>query len=175
MQSENEKSFEGRFAYPNNVNSIMSMFNMTQHYNDSLVVYSSFYKRSLDELIASDYYNTMKINEWVPRVSGVITFLSALCMLTMAWKRRETLFHRLILGMSLHRLINGAFCMYGTSAIPKSAREEALNAFGTTTTCTVQGFFLYTSGNTAFMYYSFLSVYSYVNVLNNFDKKNMCG
>ena len=35
---------------------------------------------------------------WYPRVAGAITFLSALCMLCMAWKRRNLLFHRLVLG-----------------------------------------------------------------------------
>ena len=40
----------------------------------------------------------MKANEWVPRITGVVTFLSSLCMLWMAWKRRDRLFHRLVLG-----------------------------------------------------------------------------
>ena len=38
------------------------------------------------------------LNAWVPRVGGVITCLCALCMLVMAWKRRNGLFHRLVLG-----------------------------------------------------------------------------
>ena len=40
----------------------------------------------------------MKANEWVPRIGGVVTFLSSICMLWMAWKRRDRLFHRLVLG-----------------------------------------------------------------------------
>jgi len=35
---------------------------------------------------------------WYPRATGLVTFLSALCMLRMAWKRRNLLFHRLVLG-----------------------------------------------------------------------------
>ena len=40
----------------------------------------------------------MKVTEWLPRIGGGITFLSSLCMLWMAWKRRDRLFHRLVLG-----------------------------------------------------------------------------
>ena len=40
----------------------------------------------------------LETNEWVPRIAGVISVVSALCMLIMAWKRRDRLFHRLILG-----------------------------------------------------------------------------
>mmetsp|Transcript_33042 Transcript_33042/g.36985 ORF Transcript_33042/g.36985 Transcript_33042/m.36985 type:complete len:360 (+) Transcript_33042:446-1525(+) len=74
--------------------------------------------------------------------------------------------------MSLHMLVQGAFRMYGTYAIPISttSSDEALNASGTTTTCTVQGFVLYVCTTTSFFYYSALPVYSYVNVMNNFDK-----
>jgi len=39
-----------------------------------------------------------KANDWVPRIGGVITFISSLCMMWMAWNRRDRLFHRLILG-----------------------------------------------------------------------------
>ena len=39
-----------------------------------------------------------KADEWVPRIAGVITLISSLCMIWMAWSRRRRLFHRLILG-----------------------------------------------------------------------------
>ena len=41
--------------------------------------------------------NTTLAN-WYPRVAGVITLISSLCMLYMAWTRRNLLFHRLVLG-----------------------------------------------------------------------------
>ena len=40
----------------------------------------------------------LNINLWQPRVMGSITFISSVCMLLMAWKRRNLLFHRLVLG-----------------------------------------------------------------------------
>ena len=39
-----------------------------------------------------------KVNELVPRITGVITLFSSLCMIWMAWSRRRRLFHRLVLG-----------------------------------------------------------------------------
>jgi len=141
--------------------------------------HASFVVRFLPEGTESDNSNyndeltdkQLTINEWVPRVAGAITFLSAICMIVMALIRRDRLFHRLILGMSLHMLLQGSFRMYGTFAIPSDASdEEARNASGTTATCTVQGFFLYVCINASLFYYSALPVYSYVNVMNNFDK-----
>jgi len=49
------------------------------------------------------------LNEWCPRITGVITLISSLCMMWMAWNRRGRLFHRLVLGMSFHLLVLGAF------------------------------------------------------------------
>ena len=40
----------------------------------------------------------LNTNLWEPRVTGSITFISSACMLLMAWKRRNLLFHRLVLG-----------------------------------------------------------------------------
>ena len=52
----------------------------------------------VDEEMNSLSRRQLKTNEWVPRIAGVISVISALCMLIMAWKRRDRLFHRLILG-----------------------------------------------------------------------------
>ena len=72
--------------------------------------------------------------------------------------------------MSIHLLIQGGFLIYGTAAIPRSASDEAYGASGNIITCTIQGFFLYTCLTTSVFYYCSLSVYSYVNVMNNHDK-----
>ena len=47
-----------------------------------------------------DEMSTAQLNMglWQPRVTGSITFISSVCMLLIAWKRRNHLFHRLILG-----------------------------------------------------------------------------
>jgi hypothetical protein len=39
-----------------------------------------------------------RINKFVPRILGSIVLLCSLSMLFMAWKRRDVLFHRLVLG-----------------------------------------------------------------------------
>ena len=38
------------------------------------------------------------LNQWCPRVTGVIALISSLFMIWMAWNRRARLFHRLVLG-----------------------------------------------------------------------------
>ena len=40
----------------------------------------------------------LNLNLWQPRVIGSITFITSVCMLLIAWKRRNHLFHRLVLG-----------------------------------------------------------------------------
>jgi hypothetical protein len=88
--------------------------------------------------------------------------------------------------MSIHLLIQGGFRIYGTAAIPSSSSSSSsrsgatsngeaydggsLSSGGNIITCTIQGFFLHTCMTTYVLYYCSLSVYSYVNVLNNFDK-----
>ena len=69
------------------------IFSMTD--STSSVVTSFFYAISRTEELSM---RQMKVNEWVPRIGGGLTFLSSLCMLWMAWKRRDRLFHRLVLG-----------------------------------------------------------------------------
>merc|ERR1712241_919186 len=90
----------------------------------------------------------------------------------MTFKRRESVYHRLIFGMSFHLLIFSIFMMYGTAAIP-SDNSEALGNVGSRATCTLQGFFIYVSGATGLAYYASFSVYSYIGVLHNFENSEV--
>ena len=69
--------------------------------------------------------------------------------------------------MSFHLFIGSIFLIYGEAAIPDST------ANGTITTCTIQGFFLYTSFTTSMLYYCSFSFYSLVGVMNNFNKSKI--
>jgi len=107
---------------------------------------------------------------WYPRVAGLIVLISSLNMISMAWKRRNFVFHRLVLGMASHLMISGAAYLIGTLAIPRDLNGYFGN-FGTTGTCTAQGFFLYISSRCGMIYYAAFSLYSYTGILNDFDKK----
>jgi len=72
--------------------------------------------------------------------------------------------------MSFHLLVLGAFFIYGPAAIPISEANLLLDSSGTIATCTTQGFFIYVTSITSVFYYCSFSVYSYVGVLNNFNK-----
>ena len=65
--------------------------------------------------------------------------------------------------------VNGAFRIYGEAAIPSSSGDSP-GYKGTIATCTVQGFFLYNSAFMIGFYYGCFSVYSFVGILNNFEK-----
>ena len=77
-----------------------------------MVVYSSFAASSslfhaISRMVVEEQevednvqWNVLKVNKWCPRIVGVITLVSSLCMMWMAWKRRGRLFHRLVLGKS---------------------------------------------------------------------------
>lgn len=110
---------------------------------------------------------------WYPRVTGAVTFASSMCMISLAWSKRSHLFHRIVLGMSFHGLLYGICYMIGALAIP---REEYgyvgySQNVGTIETCTAQGFIIYVSIRTGVFYYACLSLFSFLGVLNNFDKK----
>mmetsp|Transcript_21863 Transcript_21863/g.52011 ORF Transcript_21863/g.52011 Transcript_21863/m.52011 type:complete len:390 (+) Transcript_21863:111-1280(+) len=118
-----------------------------------------------------------KMGVLAPRVFGSVTVVSSACMIWMAWKRREYMFHRLILGMAINLFVMGAFFIYGDAAFPEgifqdtysNVPDDYLRGHGTITTCNIQGFFIEFCIFSALFYYSMISVYSYVGVLNNFQ------
>lgn len=100
----------------------------------------------------------------LPRVIGLITFLSGMSILVMAWKRREGMFHRLALGMSIHMILGGIFNLVGPAAAP----PMVFGGSGTIVTCSLQGFMIYIAMFSPLLYYASLCICSYVGVLNNF-------
>jgi len=107
---------------------------------------------------------------WYPRVVGFITMMSAACIITMAWPRRNFVFHRLVLGMAIHQVIYGLMYVIGAVLIPREYDGYTGN-YGTIGTCTFQGFVLYVCVRSAAIYYGCFSIYSYVATLNDFDKE----
>jgi hypothetical protein len=73
--------------------------------------------------------------------------------------------------MSIHLLVKGIFSMVGMAAIP-SVESNAMGNVGNVSTCAIQGFVIYVCSMTALFYYCSFSIYSFVGILNNFDKKN---
>jgi len=105
-----------------------------------------------------------------PRIAGLITLISSLCMFSMAWKRRKNMFHRFVLVMSIHQIIYGLAFIIGNWAIPRELNQYEGN-FGSWGTCTTQGLAIYIGVRVAMIYYGCLSVYSYFGVMAGFDKK----
>lgn len=72
--------------------------------------------------------------------------------------------------MGIHLLISGFLYLIGNLAIPRDL-EEFYGNYGTTATCTLQGFLHFITTRTSAAYYGGLSIYSYVAVLTDFDRK----
>lgn len=105
----------------------------------------------------------------IPRIEGLLFLTGSLLTLGMAWKRREFVFHRLVLGMALHMFVTGASLCVGTVAIPRNVSGYIGN-IGTAGTCTAQGFFIWFNGASMLCYYAGISFYSHVAILSGFEK-----
>jgi len=105
---------------------------------------------------------------WSLRIAAMISFLSAIYIFRMAWKRRDHVFHRLMLAQSIHLMMWSPWMVYGAAAVPYGT-PDTWGAFGNTATCTAQGFFSQLSV-TVPLYYVFLSCYSWVVIVyGNFN------
>ena len=103
------------------------------------------------------------------RVAATITFGCAVYMCYRCYQSRARMFHRFMLGLSIHLLSSSAWNIYGTSAVPDS-NMYIWGAAGSIQTCSAQGFFIQLSQAVPF-YYVALSVYSFQAVRFNFDLK----
>jgi len=137
-----------------------------RHFQDRMVVEEEQTQTDGYELSPAQLHSGL----WTPRVTGSITFISSLCMLLMAWKRRDLLFHRLVLVISINQVVYSLFKIYGAAAIP-SEDINAIGNYGTIATCTTQGFFIYVCTICSYFYYASFSIYSFVGVLSNFEKE----
>jgi len=128
---------------------------------------------SVERMLSGDheeYFSPteLRAGTWTTRVTGIISLVSSICMIWRAWKRRkDCVFHRLVLGMGIHLTIFGLAKAIGAAAIP-SETTNALGSHGTIATCTAQGFLIYVTFLTACSYYVSFSVYAYVGTLSNF-------
>ena len=64
-------------------------------YHHSSSSSSSSSQRIMQQLVAEQY---LIVGFWSQRILGIIVVLSSIFMFALAWKRRDRLFHRLVLG-----------------------------------------------------------------------------
>ena len=104
------------------------------------------------------------------RVAAFVSLCCASYMAVKSYQNRHLIFHRLMLGLSLHLIMYCCWSIYGTSAVPyqEDAEFNVWGARGTTSTCTAQGFFAQLGQAVAF-YYVGLSFYSFQAVRFNFQ------
>lgn len=122
-----------------------------------------------NQITYDDLSRSYVVELWWPRVVGLVTMMSAVTILSMAWNRRKFVFHRLVLGMAIHQFIYGLMYSLGTLLIPREY-DEYYGNFGTIGTCDFQGFALYIGTRSSAIYYGLFCIYGYVATLNDFDK-----
>lgn len=103
-------------------------------------------------------------------VTAAVSLICASYMCYTCYQNRSRMFHRLMMGLSIHLLVVAIWRMYGTAAVPPSEHHNVWGARGTTATCSAQGFFLQVSFGVP-CYYASLAVYSFQAVRFNFERK----
>lgn len=111
------------------------------------------------------------LNLVLPRVLGSIQLVCSICIFVVALRRRSAMFHRLMLGISLHCSIFAICFIWGVAAVPSDASNIDSGYHGTIATCTAQGTMLYITLYSMVLYYASLSIYSFYGVLHNFDPR----
>eukprot|EP00536_Pseudo-nitzschia_multiseries_P018866 jgi/Psemu1/265082/estExt_Genewise1Plus.C_32760001 len=99
-------------------------------------------------------------------IAGFLSVAGGLYMFWGAWKRRDQIFHRLVLAISIYTVLFGVLNVWGIAAVPKGT-PGVHGARGNTTTCTIQGFLLNTSGMVISLYYVFLSIHSWAVIMHS--------
>lgn len=108
------------------------------------------------------------IINWTARIAAMFSFVGGLYICYCSWRRRDHVYHRLMLAMSIYILMWSPWLVYGVAAIP-AGTPDILGAYGTTATCTAQGFFNQLSMAIP-SYYVALSFFSWIVIVHgNFD------
>ncbi|VEU35650.1 unnamed protein product [Pseudo-nitzschia multistriata] len=108
---------------------------------------------------------------YMGRVFGFLSILAGFYIFYWAWRRKEHVYHRLMMGISVYLILTRPMFVYGVSAVPEGT-PGVWGAKGTTATCTAQGFIIHIGGMAAPTYFIGLSVYAWAVVAYaNFDAK----
>lgn len=103
----------------------------------------------------------------IQRIAGFVSLVGAMYMFARAWPRRHCAFDGIMLGLSIHTILWSICHLWGVAALPVDS--DVFGADGSHLTCTIQGFLLQITTTIPF-YYMFLSIYSWVVIVqSNFD------
>lgn len=147
--------------------------------SSSISVY--FLERILEEVVddlgnnttaASAHYNNDEMMSFslsqqqaisvTERVAGFLSVVGGIHIFWNAWKRKDQVFHRLMLGLSIQTILWGILNIWGAAAIPNG--DDTYGAAGNATTCRIQGFLFQTTLVVNF-YYAALSCYSWIVIV----------
>ncbi len=112
---------------------------------------------------------------YAPKAPAVLSLLSSLCVIhffIMHPEKRVKMYHRLAFAMSLYGIVLSIVFITGTSAFPTDSLHS-YGAMGSTVTCTLQGMGAQLSCSGIPLYYSSLSIYSYLSIKSQFKEEKI--
>jgi len=105
----------------------------------------------------------------IPAALSIIASLWVIWTITYTREKRQRLYQRLMLSLSVTCLISSLAYFFGTWAMPTDT-ECVETAYGNHQTCVAQGLLIHASVNASSVYYASLSLYSFVAILNDFKE-----
>lgn len=109
---------------------------------------------------------------YAPKIPAALSTIASLLIIwTIIWTRekRQRLYQRLMLALSVTCLISSVAYFFGTWAMPTET-ECVETAYGNHQTCVTQGLLIHVSVNASSVYYASLSLYSFIAVRNDFKE-----
>ena len=109
-----------------------------------------------------------------PKPFALFSILGSVCIMKYVRssdKRRESIYHRLLLGLSVYDFVGSAAILVGTWAIPRDTSGVYM-ASGTQGTCSAQGFFVQMGIGTP-LYNASLSLYYFLVIMLGWNERKM--
>ena len=109
---------------------------------------------------------------FAPKAPAILSLVSSFCVIHFFVthpEKRAKIYHRMAFAMSLYGIILSAVFITGTSAFPTNTLNS-YGAMGSTGTCTLQGVGAQLSCAGIPLYYSSLSIYSYLSIKAQFKE-----
>lgn len=110
----------------------------------------------------------------LPKPSAVVSFVASISLIyQLHHEKRKKPFHRIVLAMSCHSMIQSIVFVWGTHAFPVIDTIDIYGARGSFTTCKIQGILSYINLVPIALHYVSLATYSFVAIRNDFQQKKI--
>ena len=137
------------------------------------------YKQTIMNLHPPLTLTQMKVSAILPKVCCIFSFFGCFYIiqhvLRCQKRRRHSIYHRLLLGMSLQDVIFSIGTFVSTWAVPtqESQASSTIWTYGTMGTCVAQGFVTHAGGLTSILYNASLTLFVVLTVKYNWQQEQI--